>query len=433
MIVGSGNSFISPRTANGGGTPAPPFAGNSAYNGLSVDPITGQIVFGNDVGGGLADFVSDREIDMAGFLFQFLNGADRKFIIDNLSGLFGIGDFDNGTDPYLLMQSIGFARNATLFTGTNSIPQNTATLQIEADNSNTAQKLQLDLVSLLQTSQLLINNDPLLSYSAGGFDQFVVDQANGTYRLGDIQSQFSGLQLNIDELNGWAEIGIGQANEPGIWLDFITAGGDYGFGNFFGNGNGTYLSVTDGNEVIFAASNSGTMMQLNNASNQYTFGQSDGQVNGLRFLGSTGAFDLNVASIAWLEVDPIFNVFYVGANNEVNAPFSVFNRILNFQQNQSTNGQIGYLLDYANRIYQFGGSGGLAGARGLTVDNINNLLQLNVEGGLVMLMDASAKTVNWTNGTNDVVFNINGNPGFTGTVSPVNSITVDGGIVTSVS
>jgi hypothetical protein len=45
------------------GAPAPPFALNSAFNGLSVDAVTGQIVLGQDIGavGDPAILVSDRE------------------------------------------------------------------------------------------------------------------------------------------------------------------------------------------------------------------------------------------------------------------------------------------------------------------------------------------------------------------------------------
>lgn len=52
------------------GQPGPPFVATSADNGLSVDPITGRIVWGNDDTGGtatgLAKLLSDREIDTDG-------------------------------------------------------------------------------------------------------------------------------------------------------------------------------------------------------------------------------------------------------------------------------------------------------------------------------------------------------------------------------
>lgn len=46
--------------------PGPPFTANSADNGLSVDPVGGEIVLGNDVGGNSAALLSDRRIPMNG-------------------------------------------------------------------------------------------------------------------------------------------------------------------------------------------------------------------------------------------------------------------------------------------------------------------------------------------------------------------------------
>lgn len=69
MSQGFTNGIASfPHQVSSGGAPAPPFAANSAYNGLSVDPVTGQIVLGNDIGdpGLPALLVSNREIPLAG-------------------------------------------------------------------------------------------------------------------------------------------------------------------------------------------------------------------------------------------------------------------------------------------------------------------------------------------------------------------------------
>ena len=55
--------------------PGPPFAPTSADNGLSVDAGTGRIVLGNDVGGTLAQLLSDREIPLATFLLRFLDNV----------------------------------------------------------------------------------------------------------------------------------------------------------------------------------------------------------------------------------------------------------------------------------------------------------------------------------------------------------------------
>jgi hypothetical protein len=58
------------------GMPGPPFAANSARNGLSVDS-SGHIVFGNDVGDGTAPakLLNNRFVPMEGFDIDFNNGT----------------------------------------------------------------------------------------------------------------------------------------------------------------------------------------------------------------------------------------------------------------------------------------------------------------------------------------------------------------------
>lgn len=53
----------------------PPFAVTSAENGASVDPVSGAIVLGNDVGGTLATLLSNRVIPMSGFNILLDGGA----------------------------------------------------------------------------------------------------------------------------------------------------------------------------------------------------------------------------------------------------------------------------------------------------------------------------------------------------------------------
>jgi len=54
---------------------APPFVATSAENGLSVDPVSGRIVLGNNVAAVLATLLSNREIPMSTFQLQLLWAA----------------------------------------------------------------------------------------------------------------------------------------------------------------------------------------------------------------------------------------------------------------------------------------------------------------------------------------------------------------------
>jgi hypothetical protein len=72
--------------------PGPPFVATSAYNGCSVDPITGQIVLGDDPGGILGQFVNNREIQGNGVLFTLL---DTHLIVTSTVGGNLIAGFTN--------------------------------------------------------------------------------------------------------------------------------------------------------------------------------------------------------------------------------------------------------------------------------------------------------------------------------------------------
>src|ERR1700693_1537927 len=84
--------------------PGPPFVITSANNGLSVDPVSGKIVLGQDIGqaGDPAQLLNAREIPMKGFPFSFTdNGAGNLFfLIDSANSLYELGDINsvnNGT------------------------------------------------------------------------------------------------------------------------------------------------------------------------------------------------------------------------------------------------------------------------------------------------------------------------------------------------
>jgi hypothetical protein len=74
---------MSPASA-ASGPPSPPFASTSAVNGLSVDPTSGKIVLGNDLGGVTAVLLSNREIPTGGFN-TFFTGVGNVVIGTNLN------------------------------------------------------------------------------------------------------------------------------------------------------------------------------------------------------------------------------------------------------------------------------------------------------------------------------------------------------------
>lgn len=85
MSYGAGNISFKNNSA-GGGMPGPPFDPDSADNGLSVDPISGRIVFGNDIGLTTAELLSDRYVPLNGHDIYFTPSNDPTEFIQIREG-----------------------------------------------------------------------------------------------------------------------------------------------------------------------------------------------------------------------------------------------------------------------------------------------------------------------------------------------------------
>lgn len=91
MNYGAGAIYTTKNNPSGA-----PFVAGSAENGVSVDPVTGKIVLGNDVGSLLAQLLSDREITMNDFLIRLLNASEGLGSLVLSSGNITGGNFDDG-------------------------------------------------------------------------------------------------------------------------------------------------------------------------------------------------------------------------------------------------------------------------------------------------------------------------------------------------
>jgi hypothetical protein len=101
------------------------------------------------------------------------------------------------------------------------------------------------------------------------------------------------------------------------------------------------------------------------------------------------------------------------------------------------NGNVFFLLDFLNSTYQMGDLGGVNDGSSLIINDIHGNSAVFLFAGANsnnahLQLDDLAKILDIANTSNDMTVQINGQPGFTGTVTPVNSITVVGGIVTAV-
>lgn len=108
--AGQGSISFSPKQ-DAAPAPGPPFNPASADNGLSVDAVTGKIVFGNDVGslGMPGQLLSGREVDLNNQMILFSTGS-------GLGGSsFGIFEIAPGAMAFAY-QSGSLANQSTLLT-----------------------------------------------------------------------------------------------------------------------------------------------------------------------------------------------------------------------------------------------------------------------------------------------------------------------------
>lgn len=323
MVVGQGTTFIFPNTATPP-TVFPPFPAAAAENGLSVDPVTGAIVLGQDPGavGNPAQFLSAREIPMMLFDFEmWLNDNTDPFRALSFRQVGGhtVGNIGGvvpplGNDGFNMNWDVdnagaGWSANLSGFTANTVL-----TLSMQDNGGAVA-----DLRAL---------------YDNGGGNQraLFLDWANQIFHLGDSNDFANGNKLSIDDANQRWEIGQ-VATLTNLLINFPTAGIGLSFFDSLGNNPFLLPDPGIGGIAFMSAPDFATQVALSDAGN-----------GRLAQLGNVGA---------------------------------------------SNNGNV------------------------FTVDDVNGLFIV-------------------TNTALNAAMQINGVAGFTGVVAPVNTITVNGGIVTNV-
>lgn len=407
MPVGQGSISVNQKKVT---TPVPPFPLNAAENGLSVDPITKRIVLGNDPGavGDPAQLLSNREMKLQGFYLDYIGQTIEQFFDDG-NGLFqlyrnpaGVLSFNVDTvvkqyqlgedyrieisqpfqtiklrssaEPFLNILGAPAARNLTLGIGSpelflNDLGANkTATLISDVTVPNSV-KFGLEKTSNL--AYVRVQNDDFLR----------IDVGTGLFQIGDINSTVNGSILNIDDTNQKLEF----LNNANTYLIADVFGGQMALGDY-----------TNFLEPVFYA-------QFSTAGNP------------------TGEIYVPTPSGDYVD----FSMFHNPTSRSV---LDISNGAARYQQRFDINAgvQEEYLikrpgapdriflhLDWIANTY---GIGDLSGA---------------INGTNLVVADVTS-SIDITNTAANAFVRINGVPGFTGTVTPVTTITVDGGIVTNV-
>lgn len=339
-----------------------PFPAGSANNGLSVDAVTGKIVLGNDLGGNLADLISNREIDQAGFLFQLLNGAGRKFLSDPTNGLYEFGDIDSIANGTFLEINDG-----------------------------------LNLTRLFSRG-----NEYMRIYAA---------LTGQNYIFGDVLAADNGAQLNINDYTNSIILGNTLKGQT-VTLSMDT--NEYIFGPL-ASGNADNLVIDDAAQRITLNNNGNQYLTLDIANHLYSIGDLSNALNNSKILIDDANQVISAEFGATLQqqlyIDPLNQTYWLGdIPNGVNSTYMYLDPTL-FEVSCANN--VYLAANVATGSYVFG-----------DFDNANN-------GALIQIQD-NTNTFRIDNAAHNMGLTINGNPGFTGTVTPVNSITVEGGIVTNV-
>lgn len=214
------------------GSPAPPFAANSADNGLSVDAITGRIVFGDDIGGLLAQFLSAREIEMNGNQFQFLDGGNRQLLIDPVAPQsYQFGDIDganNGT-------SLTMFDNVERVVIQSNTPSNMLLLdgqqrRYELGEFGASAQLSFDYFALPGRVLIQDNAEVMLAFT------------NQVYSIGNVNDTLQGSKISVDDVN---QIFVFSSVALGRMMALEGFALQYGIGDVDGLSNNTLLQVDD--------------------------------------------------------------------------------------------------------------------------------------------------------------------------------------------
>lgn len=354
--IGQGSLGFSPKEVTIP-VPGPPFQPSSADNGLSVDAVTGRIVWGNDLGGTGAELLSDREIEMDNFLFRMMNGGPvaNQLLIEPINGLYGFGDLGAVVGGSSLVLD-DIARNVVLTTEIAGVPgqpffagNGISRVFQFGDTNNIANGLQLQLNDVANTVRIENLTELMLFFGPSVFSmgnvsdtlngsKISIDDLNETFvfqtltrmrtlllegfsdtqRMGDIDQVLSGLEINLDSLNSRARI----LTTLGAMLDFIenVAGNIYEFGDVDGVANLTKVSLDDANRIA-SINGSGRMLYLNNTLFQYRIGDIQPDANGTNLFidDTTGEFRFdNTASNVSLTINGT-----AGFTGNVVAPASI--------------------------------------------------------------------------------------------------------------
>lgn len=367
--------------------------------GLLVDGLNDLASLG-DVGGlgGSTQLVLNDGLKTV--IMQSGVAADLMFNFDAVNGVYQMGDVNgavNGTNIVIndTANTIGLGTNkgsSILLDGGNAISQigdtgsfgNTTIFLIDDTN---------------QTAQLFSNANIFLNFDMGAL----------SFRMGDIAGVGNGLELNMDDTLRLITMGT----NAGFMFTLDQGAGIYMIGDVSGVAGFGKLILNDAIDQFDIELDGTTCIRLSSTAGVQSFQMGNGNTGIIIDNSVTNSAIISINTNAIMNLNNGAGVYQFG---DISA---------------SASGSVLVLSDVSQFLsFQVGGF------QHLRVDAGNNLYQLGdidsgANGGKIELQDA-ANLLILGNNANNLAININGVGGFTGTVTPVTTITVNNGIVTNV-
>lgn len=310
MSTGFGNLHTSPKRRNTGG--GPPFVGGSAYNGLSIDTITGQIVLGQDVGavGNPAQLISNREIPLNAFSIQL---TDANFLAILQTGFFALQDFAN-------------VNAITLSTG---VPATIVISDFSADFPT------LSLSNSLFTFDVAVDSFAFkIRDNATTDEYFLLNPTTGIFSLGDLSGTGNGTKIDVKDASTSIQMSAGTtgmqlilAGAAGSELfEFVSASGnryffndvnvlDFRWGDVDLTNNGTRITIDDTTQIIRARNGTAFIgLELDFANADYQMGDVPGLGNSTKMvIDDNGQFVEFFCSVFGVNMVPVVSPFGVSS------------------------------------------------------------------------------------------------------------------------
>lgn len=491
MSLGQGNILVQQKNEINSG---PPFAIGSAVNGLSVDGL-GRVVLGQDIGavGNPAILLNDREIPTNFFNVNFISPTGSLIRLDTNTPQILVNDpaGTGGNGHFLGYQLFfqGTANGAAIaldllpdpnlsLTGAPGLSEPKIQFSLQAANEYLIDwdrvLDQFTIGSTLAAVRIRFDDNlQTFTEEAAGNPYLFLDALNSVYQIGDITGVVGSTFLFVLPAVGIQQIGANINGNQFFFLDNFNA--RYQIGDINLTNNGVGLDINDGvvpavqiGDIFGAFDNyvqviPGQKFQLNSLD---PGGVSQAAIIGLSTAGTEllSLFTTNAAAQqTFNSIDGANGIWR--ATMQGGGAFGTYLRMSDFNQRVDAGSDTGvtkhyFLLDILNNLFQMGDIDNVAtgnfieiatGNLGsqyfryknqvaptgfLDIDNGNAIYQMGdldttVNGNFIAVDDAASR-FRITNAAVNAVVNINGVDGFTGTVTPVTTITVNGGIVTNV-